>query len=104
MDVEKTVPFKCAEIKNRIRRKPWITRGLVEHIKTRRKLYRKFLKKLITFGQQYREYGNRASSMLIDAKKWYYNSKFKYTVGNSNKIWNLINNIINKKEETTKLE
>ena len=102
--VHEEIPLKNVKIKNKSISKPWVTPELIKHIKERHKLYKKYLKRPLSFGQQYRELRNRVNTMLINAKKQYYKTKFKETTGNSKKTWELINEVINKSKEKPKIE
>ena len=87
-------------IKEKQANKPWITPEIFGHIKERHKLYRKFVKRSLTFGVQYRELRNRVTIMLKDAKIRYYNNKFHNFSGNYKKTWKLINEVVKGENES----
>lgn len=99
--INDVIPLKTVKIRDKKMNKPWINSAMLVHIKERHKLYKKYLKKPISFGNVYREYRNKVNNMLKDAKNNYYKSKFRENAGNSKGTWNVINEIINKKDRTS---
>lgn len=102
--VEEVIPLKSVKIKSKQVNKPWISQEILEHIKERHKLYKKYLKRPIMFGNKYRECRNRVNNLIKDAERCYYRSKLSASQGNGKQTWKIINEIINSKEEQSKLE
>ena len=78
-------------------RNPWLTAGLRQSIRNKNKLYKKFVKRPITYGDNYRSYRNMLSRLINLAKNNFYKIKFSECQGDSKKIWRNINNILGKK-------
>ena len=80
---------------------PWITAGLKESIRTKNKLYKKFVKRPITYGDHYRSYRNTLSRLIKLAKNNFHKKRFLDCQGNSKKIWRNINDILGKNHTNT---
>lgn len=102
--IDEHMPWKTVTISNKILSKPWITTELAQNIKERHKMYRKFVGKPITHGDEYRRLRNTVNNRLATAKKEYYKSKLNLVAGNSKKTWSLINEILNVKKKTTTID
>ena len=94
-------PVKTKRIKNNSIKSPWITTGLKESIKIKYKLYKKIVKRPITYGDRYRTYRNNLTRLIKVAKSYYYRDKFAECKGNSKKIWSNINNLLGKNQSNS---
>ena len=81
---------------------PWMTPGLRESIKNKNRLYKKFLKRPITYGDTYRAYRNYLSKIIKSAKDNYYKNKFSNCQGNIKKSWKNINVLLGKNVKANK--
>ena len=92
----KHAPLKTLNIRNKSS-KPWVTSGLKKAIKTRDKLYKKWLlTRDLTCYNKYKLYRNKIVSINKYYRELYYNTVL--TNSNNTKImWDNINYIINKK-------
>ena len=97
--VEEVIPLKTVKIKSKQINKPWISQEILEHIKERHKLYKKYLRRPILFGNKYRECRNRINNLIKNAERCYYRSKLSASQGNGKQTWKIINEIINSKEQ-----
>ena len=79
----------------------YISNELKSLIHEKEKLQRKYARRPITYGVQYRELRNRVTKELKKAKNKYYRDKLNDCNGNSKETWKVINSIMNK---TTKHE
>ena len=79
---------------------PWLTSGIKESIKTKNRLYKKFMKRPITYGIEYRRYRNTLSKTIKASKNSYYKEKFDTCKGNSKLTWRHLNNILGNKKMT----
>ena len=77
-------------------KKAWLTAGIRKSIKTKNSLYKKFLKRPITYGNAYRQFRNRLTKVIKQSKNIYYQEKFKGSEGNIKSTWKNINNILGK--------
>ena len=83
---------------------PWLTRGLMESIKNKNRLYKKFVKRPITYGDLYRSYRNHLTKLIKEDKSKYFKDKLNNCNGDVKKTWEIINNITGrKKSNKTKL-
>ena len=97
-DVSKlSFPVKTKTIKQKTILKPWFKQELKEIINERQKLYKKFLRRPITYGQEYRRYRNFVNLQIKEAKSSYYKRKLDDAIGNSKKTWNVLSQILNNK-------
>lgn len=101
---EKHAPCKTINTSHKKNRKPWITEELEGLIKNRHKMFRLFHRRPLTYGDQYRNYRNMVNRKLDNAKKEYYRSKIKSAFGNSKRVWNVINDLLQGKQKTTTIE
>ena len=83
---------------------PWITKGLRTSVRTKHKLYKKYLANPIPYrDSRYKNYKNKLNHVIRIAKKHYYDKSFKLAQSNMKKTWQLINEVINIKTEKTVL-
>ena len=102
--VEEVIPLKTVKIKNKQINKPWISQEILEHIKERHKLYKKYLRRPILFGNKYRKCrGYRVNNLIKDAERCYYRSKLNASQGNGKQTWKIINEIIKAKKNNLNL-
>ena len=95
-------PWKTIKVKEKTARKPWVDNELEEMIKSKNKLYKQFVKKPITFGEQYRKLRNKVNMKLKTAKKSYYANKLLQATGKSKEIWRTLNEILHHKTKKQK--
>ena len=82
-------------------KKAWLTAGIRQSIKTKNKLYKKFLKRPITYGDAYRHYRNSLTKLIRYSKNNYYQHKFNESSGNVKQTWKNINNILGRSQNYT---
>ena len=92
-------PMRTKRVRINTTINPWITEGIKNSIKIKNKLYKKYVKKTITYGNNYRNYRNTLSKIIKKAKYLYYKIKFDGCSGDIKKTWNNINSILGKKHE-----
>ena len=99
MPVRKLTTKEC---KQKI--KPWITPKIIAKIKTKNKLYKKFMKSKSKDDQlQFNKVKNEITSLTRKSKQDYYKKYFDKHSKNSKKIWNGIKEIINLKQKSSSL-
>ena len=91
---EECFPIKTRKIKTNKISKPWLTDDILEYIKERHKLYKKFIKKPITFGQEYRNYRNHVNQLINRAKITYFQNKLIDASGSCKNTWKVLNKIL----------
>ena len=75
---------------------PWITKAILNSIKTRQKLYKKAIKhSTFTNWNKFKLYRNKLNRTIIQAKQNYFKSEIKKTKSNSQKTWQTMNKIVN---------
>lgn len=95
--IKDKIPLKSVKINRKSVKNPWMTSDILNHINEKRKLYKRFLKRPITYGEQYRACRNRVNRMIEEAKQQHYCRKFNCYTGDGKKTWKVINEIINSK-------
>ena len=76
--------------------KPWISNDLLNLIKEKNKLFSKYCKKPITFGEQYRTVRNNLNNLLQQAESNYYKNLIQSNISDSKKTWQTLNEILNR--------
>ena len=103
--IDKHIPVRkltTKECKQKI--KPWITPKIIAKIKTKNKLYKKFMKSKSKDDQlQFNKVKNEITSLTRKSKQDYYKKYFDKHSKNSKKIWNGIKEIINLKQKSSSL-
>ena len=79
---------------------PWMTSGIRNSIKTKQKLYKKYIKRPITYSNEYKNYRNLLNKTIKLAKSTYFCSKFEAVKGNSKSTWNIINQLLGNKRSS----
>ena len=80
--------------------KPWLTNEIKKMCKRKYILYRKYLKNPSDYRKNvYKQYRNRTNNMLRDAKRKYYDVKFRDALNNARTTWKVINEILNKNKD-----
>ena len=77
--------------------KPYINLELKQLIKQKNKLQRKYVKRPLTYANEYKHLRNRVTSLIRNAKSKYFKDKLNSSSGDSKKTWNVINEIIRPK-------
>jgi hypothetical protein len=94
---DKHFPKVRKKINKRKESKPWITAGIIKSIKTRNKLYIKFIKNPCELNKtNYVKYRNKLTSLIKVSCKTYYSSKFNEYKYNIKHTWQTINSVIGK--------
>ena len=78
---------------------PWMTDKLRECIVKKAKMYKLFLKGRIT-RYSYTSYRNKLTNLIRKVKSLYYVKLFLENAGNSRKTWEILNNVLNRKNKT----
>ena len=97
-------PMVSKEVSLKNLNNPWLTRGLIESIRNKNRLYKKFVRKPITYGNLYKTYRNNLTKIIKAAKNQYCKQKFNECNGNIKKTWELVNSLTGKnKSNKTKV-
>lgn len=78
-----------------VRRKEWITDGLVKCIHTRDKLYKQYManKNNTDLKEQYRKYRNKLNNLILKVKTDHYRNLINNNSHNPGKVWGIVNEI-----------
>ena len=91
-------PLKKATRKQRRFKKPWLTKALLKSIKTKNKLYKKYLQvPTVDNSSLYKRYKNKLNHTLRLAKRRYYEKKLEDAKSNTHATWKILNEVLNKK-------
>ena len=78
---------------------PWMTRGLLNLIRKKNKLYKKYIRnRNSALESQYKSYKNKLNHLIRLAKRNYYDDKFEKTKNDLKKTWKLIHEVINNRK------
>ena len=80
-------------------RKPWLSSGLFKSIKTKNKLYVKYLRRPTLFNHIfYKEFINKLHSLMRRVEREYYDKELIIHKNNLRKSWEIMNEVINQKK------
>lgn len=83
-------------------KKPWLTPALYNSIKTKNKLYKKYLKNPSSENKKsFNKFNNIFKLTMRKAEKLYYSNKINKNSNSNSCIWKSINNILNNSVNTT---
>ena len=94
---DKAFPKQEINVKPKVLKSPWMTKGLRKSSKRKQKLYEKFIKNR-TYGNEtkYKAYKSLFEKVKQKAKKSYYSKEIINAKDNSKKIWDVMKEIIGK--------
>ena len=94
---------KLSRRKTKLASKPWITKGILKSIKTKKRLFRRKIKhhNNVEYLQTYKKYNNIFTHIKKKSKIMYYKQSLTESKGNLSKAWKIVNEIINKKKVKT---
>ena len=94
--VNKFAPMRKASRKeNKLRCRPWLTRGLLKPIRMKNKMHNNLRKKPDTSqNHKYKIYRNLLNRLNKQAKVNYYHKVLIDNKNNSKKVWNIVNELI----------
>ena len=97
--IDKHAPLKKLSKKEaKFQSKPWISQGIRKSIKTKNKLFNRYLRsKSQVNHSRYKIYRNKLKHILNVSKKLYYNEYFSYHVSNVKATWRGIKQLISPK-------
>ena len=98
--IDEICPMKEYKIRrDKIIRDPWVTKGLQNSLKTQKRLYKDHLRlKTNDSIYKYKSYRNLLNKLLRSCKLTYFSKKCVELKQNSKKLWQLINEVIGKKQ------
>ena len=96
--INKHAPLKKLSNKQaKLRKKPWITSGILKSISMKNKLYKRFLKSKDNFWyQRYKYYRDMLNRLIRKSKSNYYKDYFENCRNNAKKTWKGINDLLGK--------
>ena len=94
-------PLKSTKISNRKSvRKPWITTSILKSIRTKDKLYKKFISKPTTDNKlKYTKYRNILNNLLRAAKKSHITAEIELNKFNMKETWKTLNNVLGRNKQ-----
>ena len=93
-------PIKEKQITEKRLKNPWLTSAILNSIDQRHKLYKNYKRNIIP-KEAYLNLHNKLESVLNKAKKQYYYNKLNEVKDDPKRVWNVINNTLNKKINKT---
>ena len=97
-------PLKKATRKQMRFKKPWLTKALLKSIKTKNKLYKKYLQvPTVDNSSLYKRYKNKFNHTLRLAKHRYYEKKLENAISNAHATWKTLNEVLNRKKSRAQL-
>ena len=103
----KHAPMKTKQIgkKKDIKKKAWITTGIMKSIRVKQKLYAKVLKTNYNddIVKKYKKYRNLLTTVLKNAKRTYYSNLLYENRRDTSKTWDIINELLVGKKKMSKV-
>ena len=96
---ESSFPMKTIKRKRLDVEKPYLDATIRSMIRDKHKLYRKYRKNPVTYGDSYRSLRNRLNSAIRSAKTKHFKNKFTKCAGNSQKTWSVLHEILGNKSD-----
>lgn len=99
-----TIPikqFKCKEVK----RKPWLTAGLLTSIRNKNKIYKRLKCDNYyssAYESYYKKYRNKLNYLICISEKLYFKNLLESNKNNLRNTWKILNQIINRNKTTMK--
>ena len=94
---DKNIPLVQIKPSRNTARNPWITRGILNSIKTRNILYKSYIcKPSVQNHNCYKQYRNKLTKTIRTSKTMYFSQELQKAEGNTNSTWKVINKLINK--------
>ena len=94
-------PIVRKSISSKYKDNAWMTNGIKTSIKTKQKLYKRYLRRPIQMENDYKRYRNLLNRIIKLAKNNYIKEKLIQSHGNAKSTWKIINNLIGRSEKTT---
>ena len=92
-------PEKVIKKKN-VNKKPWLSAEIKNMCKRKYSLFKKYLRNPTGHRRKtYKQFRNKVNIAVRDAKRNYYDIKFKHALNDAKSTWKVINEILNKKKE-----
>ena len=94
------------EVKNNksIFKKPWLSKGLLKAVRQKNRLYKRYLNSpSVNNNLKYKRFKNKLNHSIRIAKRLYYEQQLDRNKSNCKKTWNILNEIINKRNQTRRL-
>ena len=95
--IENYFPLRVKKIKKRKLDSPWMNNEILTAIRDKNKIYKKYLKKPVTYGSEYRAIRNQLNNKIKFAKRRYYNNLLHDAAGNCKQMWKVLNQILQRK-------
>ena len=95
------IPLITKTVKSKRQSKRWMTDELKQLIRERNKLFKKYLKRPITFGDEYRQLRNNVNIRLKTEKNNFIKNKLEQSHGNSKKVWTIVNDLLGRQSSKT---
>lgn len=95
---------RTIKIKETIKRKPWITNGIILSMRVRDKLYQEYIKNPSNElkKQKYTTYRNKINSLVKTIKNKYFQNKIEKNSKSSKHIWDTVNESLNGNQKIKK--
>ena len=100
--IDQFLPYKTIEVHNhRLRREPWLTKGLEKSMKKCRTLYQQQLHGPENKKEKFKNYRYVLNKVKRTAKRQYYIDRCTTMKSNTRKLWQTLNNVIGQHRDKT---
>ena len=97
---EKNIPLGKTQNKRNKPKNPWITKGLLNSIRTRNRLFKSYLRNPTdTSLSTYKTYRNKLTKLIRASRKMHYSNKILNANSNTTTTWKIIKEMIGKRTE-----
>ena len=101
--ISKHFPMISKKIPNGHKNKPYITSNIKNLINSKKKLAKLYAKYPITYGKSFRKLRNKIANEIRNSKIKYFSEKLNSCSSDTSETWKVINTILNRKKEKTKI-
>ena len=97
-------PLKKVINNKSIFKKPWLSKGFLKSVRQKDRLYKRYLNSpSVNNNLKYKRFKNKLNHSIRIAKRLYYEQQMDRNKSNCKKTWNILNEIINKRNQTRRL-
>ena len=101
--IQTTIPEKTVTSRS-TDQNPWLTKGILNLIKHKNKLYKKYIKQpTICNKNKYNTFRNKLTNVIRKSKCDHYTDQLRAAQGDTKRTWSVLNKVLNREKKTSVL-